>query len=147
MIRMGLVDKRWGLTPRDREVPAWKDAPDKEWQERRMEVYAAQIDRMDQNVGTILDALRASGQEENTLILFLADNGGCAEDLAPGNCTYSVPEADARRPARATGQRARTHARRRRTRSRVTAPAGPTRPTRPSASTSTGCTRAASRRR
>jgi arylsulfatase A-like enzyme len=92
MIRMGLVDKHWGLTPRDRDVPDWKDAPDKAWQERRMEVYAAQIDRMDQNVGRILDAVRASGQEDNTLILFLADNGGCAEDLAPGNRTYSVPE-------------------------------------------------------
>jgi len=44
-----------------------------------MEVYAAQIDRMDQNVGRILDALRASGQEDNTLILFLCDNGACAE--------------------------------------------------------------------
>jgi arylsulfatase A-like enzyme len=39
MIRMGLVDKRWGLTPRDREVPAWKDVTDKAWQRRRMEVY------------------------------------------------------------------------------------------------------------
>ena len=92
MIRMGLVDKRWGLTPRDRDVPAWKDAPDKAWQERRMEVYAAQIDRMDQNVGRILDALRSSGKDNNTLVLFLADNGGCAEDLKPGSQTYSVPQ-------------------------------------------------------
>jgi arylsulfatase len=91
MIHMGIVDKRWGITPRDEEVPAWKDAPQKAWQERRMEVYAAQIDRMDQNIGRMLDALRRTGQDENTLILFLADNGGCAENLAPPYSTYSVP--------------------------------------------------------
>ncbi len=83
-IRMGLVDKKWGLTPRDEEVPAWKDAPNREWQQRRMEVYAAQIDRMDRNVGTILDTLRRTGKEQDTLILFLADNGGCAEELPAG---------------------------------------------------------------
>ena len=92
MIKMGIVDKRWELTPRDSTVPPWKDAPDKEWQERRMEVYAAQIDRMDQNVGKILAALRAAGQEENTLILFLADNGGCAEEQKPGAQGYSIPK-------------------------------------------------------
>jgi arylsulfatase A-like enzyme len=92
MIRMGIVDRKWALTPRDPDVPAWKDAADKEWQQRRMEVYAAQIDRMDQNVGKILAALRASGQEENTLLLFLADNGGCAEDQKPGVQTYSIPK-------------------------------------------------------
>jgi arylsulfatase A-like enzyme len=82
MVKMGIVEKRWPLTPRDANVPAWKDAPDKEWQQRRMEVYAAQVDRMDQNVGKILDALRRKGQLDNTLVLFFADNGGCAEELA-----------------------------------------------------------------
>ena len=48
-----------------------KDAPDREWQQRRMEVYAAQIDRMDRNVGSILDALRRTGRDRDTLILFL----------------------------------------------------------------------------
>ena len=46
-----------------------------------MEVYAAQIDRMDQNIGKILEALDASKQLENTLVLFLQDNGGCAEKM------------------------------------------------------------------
>ncbi len=83
MIKLGLVDRRWALTPRDSKVPAWKDAPNKEWYQRRMEVYAAQIARMDASVGRILEALRKSGQEDNTLVLFLADNGGCAEELGP----------------------------------------------------------------
>ena len=97
-IKMGLVDAKWGLTPRDEDVPAWKDAPDKEWQQRRMEVYSAQIDRMDRNVGSILDALRRTGQEQDTLVLFLADNGGCAEELAAGrlNNNARMPVRDGR---------------------------------------------------
>jgi arylsulfatase len=46
-----------------------------------MEVYAAQVDRMDAGVGKIVAALKEAGQFENTLILFLADNGGCAERM------------------------------------------------------------------
>ena len=91
-IRMKLIDPKWGLTPRDEDVPAWKVAPDREWQQRRMEVYAAQIDRMDQNVGSILEALRRTKQEQDTLILFLADNGGCAEELAPGKLNNNSPK-------------------------------------------------------
>ena len=64
MIRMGLIQRKWGMTSRDGDVPAWQDAPDKDWQQRRMEVYAAQIERMDRNMGTILDALRKSGREQ-----------------------------------------------------------------------------------
>ncbi len=91
-IKMGLVDAKWGITPRDEEVPAWKDAPDREWYQRRMEVYSAQIDRMDRNVGAILDALRRTGRDQDTLILFLADNGGCAEELAAGKLNNNSPK-------------------------------------------------------
>jgi arylsulfatase len=83
MVEMGVVDASWKLSPRHPRQPAWPDAEDKEWQARRMEVYAAQIDRMDQGIGRILDALRETGQMENTLIMFLADNGGCAEEVMP----------------------------------------------------------------
>ena len=83
MIGMGLVDRRWRLTERDADVPAWDEAPDKRWQARRMEVYAAQIDRMDQGIGRIVAALKDSELLDNTLILFLADNGGCAEEIRP----------------------------------------------------------------
>ena len=91
-IKMGLVDAKWGITPRDEEVPAWKDAPDREWHQRRMEVYAAQIDRMDRNVGNILDTLHRTGQDQNTLILFMADNGACAENLAEGKLNNNCPK-------------------------------------------------------
>ena len=45
-----------------------------------MAVYAAQIDRMDQGVGKILNKVKALGREENTLVIFLSDNGGCHEE-------------------------------------------------------------------
>jgi arylsulfatase len=45
----------------------------------RMAIYAAQVDRMDENVGKIVAALKTQKQLDNTLILFLSDNGGCAE--------------------------------------------------------------------
>jgi arylsulfatase len=46
-----------------------------------MEVYAAQIDRMDQGIGRILRTLEEEGQLDNTLVIFLSDNGACAEDI------------------------------------------------------------------
>jgi arylsulfatase len=49
-----------------------------------MEVYAAQVDRMDQGIGRIVEALREAGQLEDTVIFFLSDNGACAEDIPEG---------------------------------------------------------------
>jgi len=51
-----------------------------------MAVYAAMVDRMDQNIGKLIDYLESTGELENTLILFLSDNGGCAENVnwSPG---------------------------------------------------------------
>lgn len=84
MIDMGIVDEAWKLTARDSSAPAWEDAKMKPWHERRMEVYAAMIDSMDQNIGRIVNQLKAKGYLENTLIMFCADNGGCAEENGSG---------------------------------------------------------------
>jgi arylsulfatase len=92
MIELGIVRSDWPMTERDPAVPAWTEVKDKEWQQRRMEVYAAMVDSLDQNVGRILDALRATGQDRNTLVLFLADNGGCAEELGPNASGLHVPQ-------------------------------------------------------
>ena len=83
MQSMGLIDINWDLSERDPRVPAWDemDEQDRVWYSRAMEVYAAQIDRMDQGIGRIMQALESAGQKDNTLVLFLADNGGCAEVL------------------------------------------------------------------
>ena len=83
MIELGLIDETWPLTERDPRVAPWADQPEKAWEARRMEVYAAQVDRMDQGIGRIVAALKETGAWENTLIVFLADNGGCAEELGP----------------------------------------------------------------
>jgi arylsulfatase len=58
MIDMGIVDQRWPLTPRDSEAPAWDTVADKKAWDRRMAVYAAQIDRLDYGV-----PLRNRGRE------------------------------------------------------------------------------------
>ena len=80
MRETGVLDESAGLSERDPSQIPWEEAPDKEWQARRMEVYAAQIELMDEAIGTVVDTLREREQLENTLILFLADNGGCAEE-------------------------------------------------------------------
>ncbi len=85
MIEMGVVEERWKRTVRDSRVPPWEEEQNKEWQARRMEVYAAMVDRMDQGIGRIVSALEKAGRLENTLILFLSDNGGCAEEFEFSN--------------------------------------------------------------
>ena len=80
----GVLAAAWDLSPRDPAQPVWEEATDKRWQARRMEVYAAQITVMDEGIGRIVDALEETGQLEDTVIIFLADNGGCAEELSPG---------------------------------------------------------------
>ena len=77
----GLISAKWDISPRDQDVPPWGEAPDRDWEDRRMAVYAAQIDRMDQGIGRILVQLEQQGVADNTLVLFLSDNGGCAEFL------------------------------------------------------------------
>ena len=84
MIELGIADRRWPLTPRDPDVPAWDSVPDKEDLDVRMAIYAAQIHCMDRNVGRLVSKLEQNGQLDNTLILFLADNGGCHEVVDRG---------------------------------------------------------------
>ncbi len=81
MIEMGIIDGKWGLSERDDRVKPWDEVGDeKAWRARQMATYAAMIDRMDQNIGRIVQSLKDAGRYENTLIFFLADNGGCEED-------------------------------------------------------------------
>jgi len=78
--KMGLMGSHVRLSPRDPDSWPWNQA-NQEDMDRRMSVYAAMIERMDRGVGRVLDALREAGREENTLVLFLSDNGGCAEPV------------------------------------------------------------------
>ncbi|MCR9294497.1 MAG: arylsulfatase [bacterium] len=80
-IESGLIDPAWKLEPRPEEIPAW-DSLSTDEQKRyddMMAIYAAMIEEIDRNVGKLMDALRDRGQLDNTLILFMSDNGGNAE--------------------------------------------------------------------
>ena len=91
-IQLGLLDEKWGITDRDPRVPAWENASFKAWESRRMAVYAAMIERMDRGVGRILAKLDELGIADNTLVMFLSDNGGNFEEMNdPG---ISAPRPD-----------------------------------------------------
>ncbi len=77
MKRLGVVDPDWPLSPRHPNVPAWEAVQNKGWHERRMEVYAAQVDVMDRGIGRVIDALKETGRFENSLVCYFVDNGGC----------------------------------------------------------------------
>lgn len=74
--KLGLIDPSWKPLP---TVGDWSRVEDKAWEERCMEVYAAMVDRMDQGIGKILESLKKTGMDQNTLVFFMQDNGGCAE--------------------------------------------------------------------
>lgn len=95
MREMGLLEAGWGLSPRDEKAPPWADETMKEWNVRCMEVYAAMLDCMDQGIGRIVRALEETGRIDNALILFMADNGGCAEAMGRNGPEKNVAGADA----------------------------------------------------
>ena len=74
------VDLKTGDFKYDYDVPVWDDLEPagRKLEENRMEVYAAMVDRMDQGIGRVLKSLDDAGVAENTIVLFLSDNGGCA---------------------------------------------------------------------
>lgn len=91
-LQMGMLARRWDLTARDAGVEPWAEAKNKDWQIRRMAVYAAQVETLDHNIGRLLTRLRQNGQEENTLVMFMADNGGCAEEIRANWTGRHIPK-------------------------------------------------------
>ena len=79
MIEMGVIDKSVKLPPEDNKTKKWESRKNKEWDESLMEVYAAMVDSVDQNIGKLLKVLDETGSAENTLVLFISDNGACSE--------------------------------------------------------------------
>ncbi len=85
-VAMGLIDKSWPLTPRPPEVPAWASltAEQQDRYDHMMAIFAAALSHVDTAVGRLVAGLRERGELDNTLILFLSDNGGNAEGGVPG---------------------------------------------------------------
>tara|TARA_R110002050_G_scaffold92566_3_gene193726 strand:- start:6192 stop:7967 length:1776 start_codon:yes stop_codon:yes gene_type:complete len=74
----GLLKDKWEIT---KPIADWDTVQNKAWHIRNMEVYAAMVTVMDTGIGKIIQELEKNGDIENTLILFLQDNGACAEEL------------------------------------------------------------------
>jgi arylsulfatase len=91
---LGIVEPKQKVAARDSDVPLWSNLTYDQQQlwKAKMEVYAAMIDRVDQSVGRILNTLKELKKDDNTLVIFISDNG------AQGG--YSSP---ARKPERNSG--------------------------------------------
>ena len=78
-LEMGLIDEKYQLSEPIHDK--WENLEDslKNDEIRKMEVYAAMIDRMDQNIGKLLTKLNEIGKDKNTLIMFVSDNGASSE--------------------------------------------------------------------
>lgn len=90
---MGLIDPAWPMSPRPPEVKAWSEvsADERDRFDEIMAIYAACVSHMDKSIGTLTDALRQRGVLDNTLILFLSDNGGNAESGPNGRLEGEKP--------------------------------------------------------
>ena len=85
-LEIGLIDEQWTNSPMPAAIKAWKDVPAEEQErfDRLMATYAAVVHRMDQAVGDLVEGLRQRGVLDDTLILFMSDNGGNAEGSSRG---------------------------------------------------------------
>ena len=111
--QLGIIRTEAELSP---AVGNWEEQPNKAWEARCMEVYAAQVEVMDAGVGRIVQALKAAHQFERTLVLFLSDNGGCAEKM--GRESPTRPSRERARPP-ASHARWQTYSRRQRRHARA----------------------------
>lgn len=84
----GIVGGESALSDRDPTQPSWSDVTDQDWEVRRMSAYAAQVERMDAGIGRVLTALAQTGAAADTLVIFLSDNGACAEELPPPRAPF-----------------------------------------------------------
>jgi len=79
----GIIPPESELPPRNDAITPWGDlGPEEQRKEsRKMELYAAMVDNLDDHVGILLDYLEESGLYDNTLIIFMSDNGAAGEDF------------------------------------------------------------------
>lgn len=96
--KLGVIDSSWRLSERDPKVEPWDKITEKqaEFLIPMMEVYAAMVDRLDQNIGRLINNLKENDELDNTLIVFFSDNGACPyQRLRSGpNVPPGGPESD-----------------------------------------------------
>lgn len=85
MVEMGLVDPNVTPNAPNASNRNWNNEARKEWQAANMEVHAAMVDCVDQNIGRIIAELKAKGLYDNTLIVFSSDNGASSENYSIGD--------------------------------------------------------------
>ena len=92
-IKMGLIDAKWPLSPREAQSPAWESLSDKQKDrfDHLMAVYAAMVEAIDASVGKLVKELEARGVLENTVIFFMSDNGANAESGPDGRFNGDPP--------------------------------------------------------
>lgn len=85
-LESSLLPAKWKLSPRPEHIPAWDSLSEKDrrWEADRMEVFAAMVDVLDQNIGRLIESLEEKGILDNTLILFCSDNGACPFERTRG---------------------------------------------------------------
>ncbi|MDR1116487.1 MAG: arylsulfatase [Tannerella sp.] len=87
MKKLGVFNSHADYLSNRQSTAEWDANPDREWDVRAMAVHAAMVDRMDRGIGQVLKALEEAGELDNTLIIFLSDNGCSPEicqDYSPG---------------------------------------------------------------
>jgi arylsulfatase len=92
-LELGIVDKAWPLSPRPEEVKAWDQlSPEKKDRfDHIMAIYAAVVEHLDRSIGRMIDALDKRGVLDNTLIVFVSDNGANAESGPEGRLEGDKP--------------------------------------------------------
>ena len=83
-LEMGVIDKKWAMS----KGLDWEGFQHKEWDIRCMEVYAAMTEVMDRGIGRIVDELKKQNLFNNTVVIYLQDNGGCAEGYGRANNSH-----------------------------------------------------------
>jgi arylsulfatase len=79
LIKEGIIDPKSAPPAPNESAKKWADCCKKKWEARHMETHAAMVDRMDQGIGRVVEKLKETGEFENTVIIFLADNGASPE--------------------------------------------------------------------
>jgi arylsulfatase len=94
-IALGIIPEDFPISEADAKVPAWNalSGAEKDDYDLRMSVYAAQIESMDRGIGELIAKLKKTGELDNTMIVFLSDNGGTREDYSNANLTAPIGDA------------------------------------------------------